>query len=247
MTETRFPDVPDDLAEVVDRHGRAVAALDNETVLADFRKDRIGQLLGSARPPDGLHAAELLSIEPGPDSLYTAHIRYTGAGGAQAVFRSRWIAMDGTWRVTQVRNVPDTPPVTPFAEPSADGLDTPHWAGLAQRELRIQHCPACGEWIWSPRPICPSCHHDELEWPSVDPTGTVYAWTRTWQPFHPSATGHLPYVVVAVELPAAGNRRVVGVLLDGDGADVRIGQHVTAEFDHSADAAAYPLLRWRLS
>ena len=247
MTEQRFPNVPADLVDVAERHGRAVAAGDNETVLADFRPDRIGQLLASARPPDRMNAAELLSLEPGPDALYTAHIRYIGAGGDEAVFRSRWIDIDGTWLVTQVRNVPDTPPRTPFAEPADDGSDAPHWAGLAQGELRIQHCPRCDEWIWSPRPICPSCHHDELEWPSVDPVGTVYAWTRTWQPFHPSVSGHLPYVVVTVELPAAGNRRVVGVLLDGDGADVRIGQQVKAEFDSAADAADHPLLRWRLS
>ncbi|WP_226365403.1 Zn-ribbon domain-containing OB-fold protein [Pseudonocardia sp. ICBG162] len=247
MTDTRFPDVPTDLAEGVERHGRAVAAGENDVVLADFRRDRIGQLLASARPPDRMNASELLSIEPGPDELYTAHIRYTGAGGDQAVFRSRWIEIDGTWLVTQVRNVPDTPPVTPFAEPSEDGLDTPHWEGLAAGELRIQHCPACDEWIWSPRPICPACHHGELEWPSVEPVGTIYGWTRTWQAFHPSVTGHLPYVVVAVELPAAGNRRVVGVLLDGDGADVHVGLHVKAEFDSAPDPATPPLLRWRLS
>lgn len=247
MTDSPFPGVPADLVDVVERHGRAVAAGDNDHVLADFRSDRVGQLLASARPPDRMNASEVLSIEPGPGPLHSAYIRYRGAGGDEAVFRSRWIALDGTWRVTQVRNVPDTPPVTPFAHPSDDGLDGPHWEGLAQGELRIQHCPACDGWIWAPRPICPACYHDELEWPSVDPVGTVYAWTRTWQPFHPSVTGHLPYVVVAVALPAAGNRRVVGVLLDGDGADVRIGQPVKAEFDDAADPAAYPLLRWRLS
>ncbi|MDN5913760.1 MAG: OB-fold domain-containing protein [Pseudonocardia sp.] len=247
MTQARFPGVPAELVDVVERHGQAVAAGDTRMVLADFRPDRVGQLAASARPPDRMDAAELLSLDPGPGDRHTAHIRYRGAGGDEAVFRSRWIEIDGTWHVTEVRNVPDTPPRTPFEHPSDDGSDAPHWEGLARRELRIQHCPRCDMWIWSPRPICPSCHHDQLEWPVIDPVGTVYSWTRTWQPFHPSTAGHLPYVVVTVELPAAGNRRVLGVLCDGDGADVRIGMPVKAEFDDPDDPAGYPLLRWRLS
>lgn len=247
MTVKEFPGVPGDLVEVVERHGQVVAAGDNAAVLADFRRDRVGQLLASARPPEGMHSAELLSIEPGPGDLHTAFIRYIGTGGSEAVFRSRWIFLDGQWLVTQVRNVPDTPPRTSMARPSDDGLDAPHWEGLRQGQLRIQHCTGCDTWIWSPRPICPACHGAELEWPSVDPVGTVYAWTRTWQPFSPEVVGHLPYVVVNVELPAAGNRRLLGVLLDGDGADVRIGAEVRGEFDVLADETGYPVLRWRLT
>ncbi|GAA4711055.1 hypothetical protein GCM10023215_61460 [Pseudonocardia yuanmonensis] len=245
MSAKEFPGVPADLVEVVDRHGQAVAAGDNATVLADFRKDRIGQLLASARPPEGMHSAELLSIEPGPGELYSAHIRYTGTGG-EAVFRSRWINLDGTWLVTQVRNVPDTPPRTSMARPSDDGLDAPHWEGLRQGELRMQHCPGCDRWTWSPRPICPGCHSTELEWPAVEPIGTIFSWTRTWQPFSPEVTGHLPYVVVVVELPGAGNRRILGDLLDADGADVRIGATVKGEIEPAPDPDGYPLLRWRL-
>ena len=245
MTVTDFPGVPADLVEVIERHGRAVAAGDDDTVLADFRPDRVGQLLGSARPPEGMHSAELLGVEPGPGELYSAFIRYTGTGG-EVVFRSRWVRLDGAWRVTQVRNVPDTPPRTSMAHPSDDGLDAPHWEGLRRGELRIQHCPHCDRWTWSPRPICPGCHSGDLEWPVVEPAGTVYSWTRTWQPFSPEVTGHLPYVVVNVELPAAGHRRILGVLLDGDEADVRIGARVKGEIESPVDPSVYPVLRWRL-
>ncbi|MDT7700785.1 MAG: uncharacterized protein QOJ30_3110 [Pseudonocardiales bacterium] len=229
--------VPADLLDVVERHGRAVAAGDNAAVLADFRPDRVGQLIASARPPEAMQASEVLSVEPGPGALFTAHIRYRGRED-DAVFRSRWTRIGDRWLVTQVRNVPDTPPPPSSVGPSDDGLDGPHWAGLAREELRIQHCPRCGTWIWAPQPLCPSCHHTQLEWPAVEPVGTVYSWTRTWQPFHPSVSGHLPYVVVAVELPAAGNRRLLGALLAADGADVRIGRRVEAVFDS--------VLRWRL-
>jgi uncharacterized OB-fold protein len=243
---SRFPGVPADLVEVVERHGQAVAAGDNAIVLADFRKDRVGQLLASARPPAGMHSAELLSLEPGPDGLFEAHIRYTGTED-DAIFRSRWVQLDGTWYVTQVRNVPDTAPQMSMAHPSDDGLDAPHWEGLRQGELRMQHCARCDRWTWTPRPICPGCHNTELEWPVVDPVGTIFSWTRTWQPFSPEVAGHLPYVVVAVELPGAGNRRLLGVLQDGDGADVRIGATVKGEIEQPGSPEGYPVLRWRLA
>jgi hypothetical protein len=92
--------------------------------------------------------------------------------------------------------------------------------------------------------MCPNCYSTDLRWPAVAPAGTVYSWTRTWQPFTPELSGHLPYVVVLVELPEAGGRRVLGVLRDSDAATVRIGQPVKGDFDEPADGQGWPLLRW---
>lgn len=251
------PGVPTDLPAMVARHGQVVAAGDQQAILADFRSDRLGQLVGSAWLPDRMTASEVLGIARQDDGLMAAHIRYTGAGGEQVVLRSRWVRLGEGWRVSEVRNVPDTPPVLAPVEP--DGLDAPHWAAARRGELRIQRCATCGEWIWAPRPICPSCHGFDLHWPAVAPVGRIYSWTRTWQPFAPEVRGHLPYVVVLVELPAAGGRRMIGVLEDGDGLDVRIGSPVRGEFATVSSAAAdtspvapgagtgVPLLRWRVS
>jgi Rubredoxin-like zinc ribbon domain (DUF35_N)/Rieske [2Fe-2S] domain len=78
------------------------------------------------------------------------------------VLRSRWIRLDEGWRVTQVRNIPATLPVMPSAGPRDDGLDTPHWEGLREGEVRMQRCARCGHWIWAPQPACPRCHGFEL-------------------------------------------------------------------------------------
>jgi hypothetical protein len=53
--------------------------------------------------------------------------------------------------------------------------------------------------------------------------------------------------VVLAELPAAGGRRLLGVLRDGDGADVRIGQPVCGEIEPAPSPGAWPVLRWRLA
>ena len=239
--------VPAELVAIAERHGQAVAAGDNEATLADFRPDRAGQLTGSARLPARLVSSRLLHLEAEPDGLVAAFIRYTADDGSQAVLRSRWIKLEQGWRVTQVRNVPDIPPVIAAAGLRDDGLDRPHWEGLRSGEVRVQRCARCGHWIWAPQPICPRCHSFDLTWPAVEPNGTVYSWTRTWQPFTPELSGHLPFVVVLAELPAAGGRRLLGVLRDADGADVRIGQPVRGEIDPASSPGAWPVLRWRLA
>jgi uncharacterized OB-fold protein len=239
--------VPAELIAIAARHGQVVAAGDNEATLADFRPDRTGQLIGSARLPARLVSSRLLRLETEPDGLVAAFIRYTADDGSQTVLRSRWIKLAEGWRVTQVRNVPDTPPVIAAAGPRDDGLDRPHWEGLRSGEVRVQRCARCGHWIWAPQPICPRCHSFALTWPAVEPNGTVYSWTRTWQPFTPELSGHLPFVVVLAEMLAAGGRRLLGVLRDGDGANVRIGQPVRGEIDPAPSPGAWPVLRWRLA
>jgi len=239
--------VPAELITIAERHGQVVAAADHAATLADFRPDRAGQLIGSARVPDQLVSSQLLRLEAEPDGLIAAFIRYTARDGSQTVLRSRWIKLDEGWRVTQVRNLPDTPPVIAAAGPRDDGLDRPHWEGLRSGEVRVQRCARCGHWIWAPQPACPRCHGFDLTWPAVEPAGTVYSWTRTWQPFTPELSGHLPFVVVLAELPAAGRRRLLAVLRDGDGADVRIGQPVRGEIDPPSCPGAWPVLRWRLA
>ena len=143
-------DVPADLVAVAERHGRAVAAGDTAATLADFRPDRTGQLTGSARLPDRLVSSRLLRLEAEPDGLVAAYIRYTAEDGTAAVLRSRWVKLDEGWRVTQVRNIPATPPVMP-AGPRDDGLDVPHWEGLRDGEVRVQRCARCGSRNRPPR------------------------------------------------------------------------------------------------
>jgi uncharacterized OB-fold protein len=239
--------VPAELVAIAERHGQAVAAGDNDATLADFRPDRTGQLIGSARLPDRLVSSALLRLEAEPNGLIAAFIRYTAEDGSQTVLRSRWIKLEEGWRVTQVRNVPDTPPVIAAAGPRDDELDRAHWEGLRSGEVRIQRCARCGHWIWAPQPVCPRCHSFDLIWPAVEPNGTVYSWTRTWQPFTPELSGHLPFVVVLAELASAGGRRLLGVLRDGDGTDVRVGQPVRGEIDPAPSPGGWPVLRWRLA
>ncbi|MCV7219494.1 Zn-ribbon domain-containing OB-fold protein [Mycolicibacterium elephantis] len=239
--------VPADLVSTVEAHGKAVAAGDNPAVLADFLPDRIGQLIGSADVPAQLKSAEVRRIADAGDARFDAVIRYTQPDDTWFELRSRWVRFhDGTWRVLAVRNIPETPPWIDATGPAWDGVDAPHWDGLRDGRLLLQRCPHCAIWIWAPRPICPRCHSFETTWEPVDPVGTVYTWTRTWQAFTTEATGHLPYVVVLVELPAAGGCRLLGVLENADGITPTIGAAVRGTIQEPPDDRHWPLVRWRL-
>jgi uncharacterized protein len=247
MTASTETSVPTELISTVAAHGDSVAAGDDPAVLADFLPDRVGQLILSAAVPTPLKGAEVRSIADAGDGYFDAVIRYTEPDDSWFELRSRWVLFDdGTWRTVSVRNIPDTPPWMDLTGPSADGLDTPHWLGLRTGTLLLQRCCDCRAWVWSPRPICPACHSFEMGWETVDPVGTIYSWTRTWQPFTKESTGHLPYVVVLVELPGAGGRRVLGVLVDADGITPVIGSAVHGRIEQPPDDEHWPLLRWHL-
>ncbi|MGW5383114.1 Zn-ribbon domain-containing OB-fold protein [Nocardia sp. NPDC003963] len=136
-------------------------------------------------------------------------------------------------------------PATELAGPAADGVDAGYWQGLAAGELRLQRCTDCGLWLWGPRWMCGRCRNFELSWAAVEAVGTVYSWSRTRHPFISELAGEVPYVTVLVELPRAGNRRVLGLLVDPVGADdIRIGDRVRGVVQQPA-GTRWPLLRWR--
>jgi uncharacterized OB-fold protein len=128
--------------------------------------------------------------------------------------------------------------------PSADGLDQPYWDGLREGKLVLQRCGTCARWIWGPQWICGACHTLDPQWEAVEPAGTVYSWSRSWYPFITELADRTPYVTVLVELPGAGDRRVLGILLGDEPENIRIGDQVVGEFEH-AEGSAWPLLRWR--
>lgn len=247
MTLSTDTSVPEDLSRTVEAHGKSVAAEDNRAVLDDFMPDRIGQLIASADVPTPLKGADVRSIVDVGEGYFDAVIRYTKPDDSWFELRSRWVRDEtGVWRTFSVRNIPDTPPWIDLTGPAEDGSDTPHWEGLRAGQLLLQRCTACATWVWSPRPICPQCHCFDMVWEPVEPTGTIYSWTRTWQPFTRESSGHLPYVVVLVELPGAGRRRVLGILAHADGITPLIGAQVRGEIEQPPDQEHWPLIRWHL-
>lgn len=101
----------------------------------------------------------------------------------------------------------------PLPAPSPDGLDTEFWEAARRHELVVQRCNACGTFQFGPEWLCHACRSFDLAWQRVSGRGRIYSWERVWYPVHPALQSKLPYLVVLVDLPDAGNVRMVGNLL----------------------------------
>jgi len=132
----------------------------------------------------------------------------------------------------------------PVSEP--DGLSRPYWEGLCENRLRVQRCSRCKTWQFGPEWICHKCQSFELEWTDVEPVGRIFSWERVWYPSHAALKQHCPYLAVLVELPHAGDVRMIGNLLGDPMQNVDVGAEVKGVFEHHSDAdSPYSLLQWR--
>ena len=133
----------------------------------------------------------------------------------------------------------------PQPVPMADGLDAAYWAGTCAHELRIQRCRSCQAWQWGPEWICHRCLGDQLDFEAIAPGGVIFSWERVWHPVHPALRESVPYLVVLVSLPQAGEVRTIGNLLGDPLQEVRIGDPVSAVFeDHPDEQPPYTLVQW---
>ncbi|HNI65611.1 MAG TPA: OB-fold domain-containing protein [Pseudomonadales bacterium] len=136
----------------------------------------------------------------------------------------------------------------PAPAPANDGLDKPYWEGTRAHKLMVQRCNQCKQYQWGPEQICNHCHSFDLGWAEVAGTGRIYSYERIWHPVHPALKERGPYLVVLIELPQAGNVRMVGNLLGDGRQEVIIGSAVEAVYeDHNEDPKnPFTLVQWKL-
>ena len=93
--------------------------------------------------------------------------------------------------------------------------------------------------------MCASCQGTRFETHASQGVGRIESVAVVHHAVHPALKDAVPYIVVLVELPGAGNIRMVGNLL-GDGEQpVEIGSEVEPVFeDHEGDKP-YTLVQWR--
>jgi hypothetical protein len=114
------------------------------------------------------------------------------------------------------------------------------WAGTQAKELRIQHCGACGALRHPPGPACLSCGATEKQdYQVAAGTGTVYSYVVHR---HPPVPGkQLPIVIALVELTEGV--RLMAEVTGTDPDDVHIGMPVRADFIRVDDDLVLPA--WR--
>lgn len=128
--------------------------------------------------------------------------------------------------------------------PSASSLTRPFWDYCAKHELRMQYCNECGEWIWYPKALCPSCgKRGGIEWRLMSGKGKVYSFTVIRQVIENSASFNkdLPFVIGLVELEEGPRiySNVTGARPD----DIKVDMPVMVYFDDVAPGLSLPKFR----
>lgn len=84
--------------------------------------------------------------------------------------------------------------------PTRTALTGRFWDAAAGGRFEIQQCQDCGQHIFYPRDICPSCWSPHLRWVEASGKGTLRSFTVVHRPGHPGWAQVTPYVVGIVAL-----------------------------------------------
>jgi uncharacterized OB-fold protein len=127
--------------------------------------------------------------------------------------------------------------------PPIDPLTAPFWDSVKAHAMRLQRCGACGTFVFFPRPLCPVCFSDALEWTPVSGRGVVHAFTIPHR--HPSAAFQpdLPYVVAIVELEEGPRLMTNLVQVAPDASQIAVGMPVEVVYDDVTPEVTLPKFR----
>ncbi len=117
------------------------------------------------------------------------------------------------------------------------------WAAAKRHELVVQRCTDCGTYRHTPLPICHACRSFSFEWAKLSGKGVVFTYTIIHNPVHSALKDRCPFNVVVVELPDAGNVRMVGNLIDCPDDQIKVGMPVDVAWEDTNDDVTLPL--WR--
>ncbi len=115
------------------------------------------------------------------------------------------------------------------------------WSAAAEGKLLVPKCDACGRTFWHPRPYCPHCGSDRVDWIEGSGTGTIHTFTVVRQSGDPYFKTRVPYAVAMVDLDEGV--RLMTNIVDTPIESLRIGLRVVVLFEPGADEVAIPLFR----
>lgn len=133
-----------------------------------------------------------------------------------------------------------------YAGVGLDHVNKHFYAGLLNRELRLNRCADCGRWHHRPKPICPECWSARVEATPVSGRGTIHLAIFLHQ--GPSADGvdyaAGPHPVVTVELEEQEGLRFTSTVVGADNDDIAIGAPVKLTWIER-DGRPYPAFALR--
>ena len=112
------------------------------------------------------------------------------------------------------------------------------WSAAARGVLLVPKCNACDRTFWHPRPRCPHCGSDRVDWVEASGKGTIHTFTVVRQSGDPYFRTQLPYAVAMVELDEGV--RLMSNIVDTPIESLAIGMRVEVLFEPAASATVVP-------
>jgi uncharacterized OB-fold protein len=125
--------------------------------------------------------------------------------------------------------------------PTIEDESRAYWDAAREGRFVLRSCSDCGLAHHYPRPFCPECWSDNVEW--IDATGraTLYTWSIVHVNPLPPFNERLPYVAAVVELEE-GPKMMTNVI-DCDPGSLEVGMALVVDFKTLTDEIMAPVFR----
>jgi uncharacterized OB-fold protein len=115
------------------------------------------------------------------------------------------------------------------------------WSKAAEGVLVVPKCSECMRTFWHPRPRCPHCGSERVEWIHASGSGVVHTFTIVRQSADPFFRTKVPYAVAMIDLDE--DVRVMTNIVDTPLDALAIGMRVEVLFEDAGGSIAIPLFR----
>ena len=130
-----------------------------------------------------------------------------------------------------------------FETPFMSVYSKPFWDGVEERRLRLPWCTSCEKPHFPPRPFCPHCWADEIEWRDASGRATLYTYTTVLANPPSTFKDALPYTIGIVRLAEGDVQMMTHVEGDLEGIGCDVAVEVTWKQLHGRTLPAFKLVR----
>jgi uncharacterized OB-fold protein len=125
--------------------------------------------------------------------------------------------------------------------PTIEDDTRPFWDAAREGRLLIRRCRECGRPHHYPRPFCPHCWSDNVEWAEASGRATLYTWSVVFVNDLPPFNERVPYVAAVVDLEEGV--RLMTNLVDCEPEQLAIGMPLVAVYRALTDEVTAPVFR----
>ena len=130
-------------------------------------------------------------------------------------------------------------PARPLPELRNAGAE--YWRAASKGTLTVPVCRACGQTFWHPRPCCPHCGSEDVNWRRSRGKGVIHTFTVVRQSSDAFFKSKVPYVVAMVLLD--DGPMLMSNLVECDVDAVKIGMRVAVIFEPATDDISVPIFK----